>query len=561
MPNKSKSKFKSKSAKTGFEPIEDVIKKYGTSLASLPGVVEVWAGHKFKDGRLTDEPAVIVSVLEKKPESRMKKAELLPRELDDVPVDVVPASPIQMVRYALRHGRMLTEKSAPHLAGMVTAEALPGVAEAALTAVAPLTPYVPPAPPLKAVNENMRIVCHASPDAGWRLLAEFLGQTVDTLTSTMYEFTAAHIRTKLRESLASPRKFELIMDGGNDENETSRAELKQALKARMKFAWAAVSDSPQVTKSFFPTAYHIKVSVRDGNTIWLSSGNWKDSNQPQRDPIKNPFPTQAKKDAFHRKQNRDWHVVVQNSTLAGQFERFIRHDIKQAIPLQKRPGAAALATIPQEFLVAVEPADPGGVEFFSEELIEKKMRVMPILTPDNYADHVLPLIKGAKKKLYFQNQSLSTSIKQSPRYGELLKALKDKSNSPGVDVRIIVRGDYDPHKILSSLSAFGFNMDRVKLQNGNHNKGILIDDRVTVMGSHNWTGQGTTANRDATLIFHDPDVTRYYTELFLHDWTRRSSAKAPTVNMLAAVAGKRLPAGMMRLTAREILDGSPPDLF
>jgi hypothetical protein len=540
-----------------FARIDAILAEHGPILAGLPGVVEVWAGFKFRKGRLTNKPAIIVSVLTKRPVSKLKKAELLPTKLDGVPVDVVPASAVQLVRFALVHGKALTKNSAPKLAGMVTASASFTASVAAVTAAgAPRIPYVPSKPPLTAVNKKMKMVCHASPDAGFRLLSEFFGKTEKRMTATMYEFTAKHILKKLTDSLASPRKLGFIMDGGNPENETARAALKQPLKTRMKFVWAAVADTPQVTKAFFPTAYHIKVSVRDGKVFWLSSGNWKDSNQPAIDPITNPFPTQAKKDAFHRKQNRDWHVIVENETLAKQFERFIKHDITQAKPLQKEMGLlVGIAALTQEFAVFVALADAGGVEFFPEQVFDKKLNVTPLLTPDNYMDSVLPLIKKAKSKLYFQNQSLSASVAQSPRYAEIVKALREKSKDPDVDVRVIVRGDFDPHKILSDLAKFEFNMDRVKLQKGNHNKGILIDDKITVVGSHNWTGQGTTENRDASLIIRDAGVTAYYTKLFLHDWTRRSTFDAPVAPAIAAVAGARIPPGSVRITAREIAAG------
>ena len=549
-------KTKSTNNAGAFARIDAILAEHGPILAGLPGVVEVWAGFKFRKGRLTNKPAIIVSVLTKRPVSKVKKAELLPKKLDGVPVDVVPASAAQLVRFALIHGKALTEKSAPKLAGMVTPTASVAAAVTALAVGVPRIPYVPSTPPLAPVKEKMKMVCHASPDAGWRLLSEFFGNTEKRMTATMYEFTAKHILKKLAASLASPRKLGFIMDGGNPENETARAALKRPLKTRMKFSWAAVADTPQVTKAFFPTAYHIKVSVRDGKVFWLSSGNWKDSNQPAIDPITNPFPTQAKKDAFHRKQNRDWHVIVENETLAEQFERFIKHDIAQAKPLQKAAGAAVgIVALTQEFAVAVSLVDAGGVEFFPEQVFEKKLDVTPLLTPDNYMESVLPLIKKAKSKLYFQNQSLSAAVAQSPRYADMLTALRDKSKDPDVDLRVIVRGDFDPHKILSALAKIKFNMDRVKLQNGNHNKGILIDDKITVVGSHNWTGQGTTENRDASLIIRDADVTAYYTKLFLHDWTRRSTFDAPVAPAIAVVAGARIPPGWVRITAREIAAG------
>src|SRR4051812_9396257 len=102
--------MKTKSAHaTAFTHIDEILAKHGPILAELPGVVEVWAGFKFRKGRLTNVPAVIVSVLTKRPVSKLKKADLLPKNLDGVPVDVVPASAAQLVRFALVHGKALTE--------------------------------------------------------------------------------------------------------------------------------------------------------------------------------------------------------------------------------------------------------------------------------------------------------------------------------------------------------------------------------------------------------------------------------------------------------------------
>jgi hypothetical protein len=55
--------------------------------------------------------------------------------------------------------------------------------------------------------------------------------------------------------------------------------------------------------------------VRDGNTVWLSSGNWQSSNQPDVDPFEpNAEPLPA---GFQRKYNRDYHAIVVNEQLAS----------------------------------------------------------------------------------------------------------------------------------------------------------------------------------------------------------------------------------------------------
>jgi hypothetical protein len=352
------------------------------------------------------------------------------------------------------------------------------------------------------------------------------------------------------------------MDGQADENAKMRTDLEDTLTNRCACLWAAVADTPGKTvDGFFPTAYHIKVSVRDGETTWLSSGNWKDSNQPAVDPILGPFPSHFDGNSFHRKHNRDWHVVAKGRALAEQFERYIEHDMAQALPLQAAgtqeiQGLVLDLFVPEEDVFGVEEA----VEFFSEKFFTCR-NVMPLLTPDNYADHVLPIIRNASTKLYFQNQSLSTSVSRSPRYAELVEALKEKVNDPNIDARVIVRGDFDPRKIVKALAHAGFDMSRIKLQTGCHTKGILVDGEVTVVGSHNWTGQGTTQNRDASLIIPDSNVTKYYERFFLHDWDKRTMEEVPEDTVMARLAfpGEATPPGMVRVSWRDVMGDLPPD--
>jgi hypothetical protein len=79
------------------------------------------------------------------------------------------------------------------------AVALREAAEAAIQALAakPHTDYTPADVPLSPVTGLLNFICHASPDAGWSTLKNFLSQTWNTLTVGMYDFTAAHILTEV----------------------------------------------------------------------------------------------------------------------------------------------------------------------------------------------------------------------------------------------------------------------------------------------------------------------------------------------------------------------------
>ena len=134
-------------------------------------------------------------------------------------------------------------------------------------------------------------------------------------------------------------------------------------------------------------------------------------------------------------------------------------------------------------------------------------------------------------------------------------------NDPDIDARIIVRGDFSPHDIITALAKAGFDMSRVKLQKGCHTKGILVDGEVTVVGSHNWTGQGTTQNRDASLIIPSAEVTEYYEKLFIHDWEKRTMNQLPADAEMARLAfpGEPTPPGMVRVSWRDVMGDVPPD--
>src|SRR5208283_285058 len=67
----------------------------------------------------------------------------------------------------------------------------------------------------------------------------------------------------------------------------------------------------------FPYAYHIKVIVRDGHSLWLSSGNLNNSNEP------NPASPPSHED-------RDWHVIIEDRQLAKTFEAYLNQDFASA---------------------------------------------------------------------------------------------------------------------------------------------------------------------------------------------------------------------------------------
>jgi phosphatidylserine/phosphatidylglycerophosphate/cardiolipin synthase-like enzyme len=91
-----------------------------------------------------------------------------------------------------------------------------------------------------------------------------------------------------------------------------------------------------------------------------------------------------------------------------------------------------------------------------------------------------------------------------------------------------------------------------------------VDSEAVLVGSHNWTNQGVTANRDASLIFRHPEIARYYERVFLFDWERLAREPRPSGLDSAGKAGPRervelarpgspRPTGTVRLGLRDLL--------
>jgi hypothetical protein len=69
--------------------------QHAQELMRYPNVVGVASGFRTRGGQPVDEPCLVVYVERKLPESELSRAEILPTEIDGVPVDVVEVGRIQ----------------------------------------------------------------------------------------------------------------------------------------------------------------------------------------------------------------------------------------------------------------------------------------------------------------------------------------------------------------------------------------------------------------------------------------------------------------------------------
>lgn len=509
-----------------FGAVIAAIEAEGPRLKETYGAVSVRPGFRRAAGHLTNEPAIVVAVTRKKPPADLASAELLPRSIGGIPVDVVTANPADV------------------LEGGDEAETwrrvLFGGAEAAGK---PSFHYEPPPKTLVELSpcEIHNVLCHVGPDSGWQTLQPFLAATRSQLTVTMYDFTADQIVDALVDLARDDRrKLNLILQ--QNSNEVDNVDrLKRGWKQRLSFQRAAVG-------RIFKNSFHSKVAVRDGKAMWLSSGNWSPRSQPVIPAGPNP--------SIYRRGNREWHVVIEDKPLSTIFEKFIRYDMKQAAAVAVEEAAEVMPDllVPEAAFLELEAAVVQPAPFAAKQITrsqhEAAIPVQPLMTPDNYGEAILKLIDGARDSLFMQYSYIRGPTQQD-MYRNLIDAVGRKMRQ-GVDVRVIVDSRNQKDSDVDLVLTLGWDRARWRKQTSAvHNKGILVDGHLTVVGSQNWSGDGTQVNRDASLIFDAVDIYDYFNGVFQFDWDNLTKPiETPEITPIIADPSKPTPAGMVRVPWR-----------
>lgn len=501
--------------------LPDVIDANSAAL-NKPGVLAVRPGYIEKNGWPTKDPAVVVV------KEQGAADPPVPAVVNGVPVQVRVATDVE--QYAANNPSNFARAVLTRPEARLDAFAPAASFEAAVPQVLAAKPSLPYSGPdgvtLQPVTGQSPFTVHASPDAGWPTLEAFLKATKNELVVGMYDFTSKHILDTVDAALAGAGKaFTMTLD--NPAPNPSRDQLDSEtvttlhddLGASFKAAWALNRMNSAVKKFIFPSAYHIKVAVRDGDTVWLSSGNWNNSNQPDFDPIGDSQGDAADQDTA-RASDRDWHVIIEDANLAGQFRAYLLNDYTVAEDVAQAGGAPLpFAAQPDFALAAAKPT--GSFTFHAPKRITgETSTITPLLTPDPgvYQKAMLALIDAVQTSLYIQLQYIHPSNNDADQaFNDLIDAVKTKIDA-GLDVRIIVSQWQVPGGWLDRLQAAGISLDVVKIQKGVHNKGFIFDHKIVALGSQNWSGDGVLRNRDASVIIDNATAAAYFETIFLGDW-------------------------------------------
>ncbi|NIJ52439.1 phospholipase D-like domain-containing protein [Dyadobacter arcticus] len=535
-----------------FGNVDAALEVAKTTFESNPDVVKVRKGYRFKNGWITDEEVIVVELKEKLSLTDLLGTGKRPitREILGVGVDVRTAVLPDLLDSMGIDLTVLERKSAP-----ARYQEPPGFDDLDSDMF------------LRRIRAKMDAIFHVSPDAGFSTLSSFLSRVTGKLTATIYEWQPNHISDAIEEAIertGGTLKMVTQRTGVAESDATISAvnDMKARLGDRFEHVWA----STRGRNRLIPNSYHIKVATRDGEEFWLSSGNWKNSNQPE-----NPTGLPALKQF-----NREWHAVIRNKKLTGLFERYIDYDFTQAKLFPTEINEAFQLPEVEFFIQDTSGVGQESIAGVTYEdtlvIVDEVLDIQPLLTPDRDADgdrlfikQATNMVRRATRSVYIQNQSFNITKENNEELDEFFDAVSKKQRAI-TDVKIIFRDAKDygrqsdlekQQEMIELLKTRGFDTsrDRMRLQSKCHTKGIIVDSKEVLLGSQNITNGGALHNRDASLLVRNRKVAEFFEKVFLFDWDNltHNEINESAGGLRIAQPGEATPEGFRRVGLAELL--------
>ena len=380
-------------------------------------------------------------------------------------------------------------------------------------------------PPPLEIGSTPRVLL--SPDEGRGPLLSFLASAERTIEVAVYTLTSQAIGSVLVERARSGVRVRVLLEGapvgGMDPDERDLVDGLLAAGAQVRLLCSAAD----AVKRY--RYLHAKYAVVDGDAVVVSSENFGDSGFPR---LGSPG-------------NRGWSVIVEDRALAGQLWEVFEEDFDPSRPdsvaaTPAGPGEAGppIAILPWSRAAAAGSRRAqlviGPDRVLSEDgwlaaidAARERVWVEAFYADDPWGDAPNPLLehvfdaarRGVPVRLLFDGSNWSSEAEVTGN-GQLAARLNERARQEGVDLE-------------ARVLAPGGLIERV------HNKGLVVDGRVSLISSLNWAHGSATENREIGLLLEDPDVAGRLEAAFRADWEGRLPGSRPggTIDDPLVVAG------------------------
>jgi phosphatidylserine/phosphatidylglycerophosphate/cardiolipin synthase-like enzyme len=245
------------------------------------------------------------------------------------------------------------------------------------------------------------------------------------------------------------------------------------------------------------TFAHQKFIIIDNKTTVVHAGNW----------AKTSFPEDGKK------ANREWSVAMTNVDVTSYYRSVFDADWHNGTVYDAGIHGTG------EPLVYTESSSTYSRPFSESGHFSGPMNVTPIFSPDTSLEGILYCINSAQVTLDIQIPYFSGygDGKETDEIVSAILAAYDR----GVTVRVITEeGQKDNEDVAEDLAEHGIPLiwQDERWFTAQHNKGIIVDGRMVLISSINYSEGSISKNREAGVIIENKDVAQWYLEVYDFDW-------------------------------------------
>ena len=240
--------------------------------------------------------------------------------------------------------------------------------------------------------------------------------------------------------------------------------------------------------------HHPKYAVADDRSLVMTE-NWKPSGTGGQ-------------------SSRGWGTVVESESVADELAAVFEADAGWEDTVEWDRAYAGT-------LVEEEPPERTFSSEF-EPVTSEVDSVRVVTAPDNAEDETLALLSGAEESIRIKQVTIAHD------HAFLKEAVA--AAEQGVEVRILLDSSWYVEReneelvrwIEDQAEAGDLPMEARLVEPGEfekiHAKGVVVDDRRSMIGSINWNSNSVENNREVALIVESEEIANYYATVFDTDW-------------------------------------------
>ena len=349
-------------------------------------------------------------------------------------------------------------------------------------------------------------------------LIEWLDGATTSIDVQMYELMSVHIAQALLRAERRGVDVTLLLED-SPLDETADLEMMHGYAQFLSESGVDVrligSDDENNAQS--PYRYlHAKIAVRDGSSIWIGSGNWKDSSFP----------------IGEAQGNRERGVFVHHSQFATEVLERMKQDANVSLPHIRKWSEHddSFKVVEGWAMPNVDPLPLGQSLSLPPTIRVEDAKLFTC--PDECVKGIVELIEEAEDTLDISVQSLSGKWEDEWGVNPIIEAI-ELAAERGVRVRLLHNGYYLNDDVRAMIQLFNNEWNETRghdtsaiLMNVDssiqklHDKTLLIDGEVTVLGSLNFAPSAFLRNREHMVVLRSGELSEWLGRSFEDDWYR-----------------------------------------